>query len=444
MSELIGWWPLHETNGAYHDYAGISDGTANGPARGVAGVGGIQAASFDGSNDYVDCGTAVLHRESKTDFSFGGWFRTTAGSTGNMWILSCMDGDGGYRMELDSGSVKATLRSSEAITTVGSSSGYADGLWHHAMCTFDYDGSMSLYVDGDQVATNSRSNPTDPGTSLYIGSSSYFGGDFHGELCSIRIYNRALSSSEVQTLYNMGSLKDNVTPRDADDSGSISRWPLNETSGSTANDPWGNNDGDINGATLGVTGVLDTAFSFDGGDFVGTALSYSSSRQHGLTTCGWIRNDSNNGASNGRYWSTDLSDYFGVWRGNGTNTVELSVRTDTDVNLTTPPFTVRDDVWSHWALVFKPNDYFAAYKNGIQVHYETHGYSGFGTGAVTRYLNIGDGSEGGQNTAQGVYSAGDIDDVRVYHAALEPHEIYEIYREGTGGTDLRQFMVSAR
>jgi hypothetical protein len=45
----------------------------------------------------------------------------------------------------------------------------------------------------------------------------------------------------------------------------LSYWPLNETSGSTAKDVRGNNDGTINGATMGANGILgNTAYDFDG------------------------------------------------------------------------------------------------------------------------------------------------------------------------------------
>ena len=62
-------------------------------------------------------------------------------------------------------------------------------------------------LNGGPAATNQIVNPTvEPGNTLYIGNagdnlgpSSEFA--FHGVLDDIRIYNRALSASEVQQLY---------------------------------------------------------------------------------------------------------------------------------------------------------------------------------------------------------------------------------------------------
>jgi len=55
----------------------------------------------------------------------------------------------------------------------------------------------------------------------------------------------------------------NVIP----DSG-VSRWTFDDadTSGSTAIDVWGNNDGTINGATTGVAGDINEAYRFTGSD----------------------------------------------------------------------------------------------------------------------------------------------------------------------------------
>lgn len=56
--------------------------------------------------------------------------------------------------------------------------------------------------------------------------------------------------------------------------GLVGYWPLNEPSGTTANDLFGSNDGTTSGATPGATGIVtntgDTAYSFDGTDDVVT------------------------------------------------------------------------------------------------------------------------------------------------------------------------------
>ena len=74
------------------------------------------------------------------------------------------------------------------------------GVWHHVAGT--YDGStIRLYVDGVEEVSNSASGPLQTSsTSLYIGNkplSSYSGDHFKGIIDEVRIYNRALSTQEI-------------------------------------------------------------------------------------------------------------------------------------------------------------------------------------------------------------------------------------------------------
>ena len=67
--------------------------------------------------------------------------------------------------------------------------------------------NVTMYVNGGFLATNQIVDPTvEPGNTFYIGNSGDGGGPssefaFHGIIDDARIYNRALSASEVQQLY---------------------------------------------------------------------------------------------------------------------------------------------------------------------------------------------------------------------------------------------------
>ncbi len=81
-----------------------------------------------------------------------------------------------------------------------------DGEWHHVVSTYDNQ-SLVLYVDGEiemQTAyTNGLTGNTMP---LYIGWDPYYmtyqQRYFHGRIDEMRIYNRALSGLEIESLYN--------------------------------------------------------------------------------------------------------------------------------------------------------------------------------------------------------------------------------------------------
>src|SRR6266480_6245318 len=81
-------------------------------------------------------------------------------------------------------------------------SGLAVSTWTHLAATFD-GATMRLYVNGVQVASQAQTTPlrTTTGT-LQIGADSYAGENFAGRVDEVRIYNRALTTAEIQTDMN--------------------------------------------------------------------------------------------------------------------------------------------------------------------------------------------------------------------------------------------------
>src|SRR6266513_1600977 len=73
--------------------------------------------------------------------------------------------------------------------------------WTHLAATFD-GATVRLFVNGVQVASQAQTTPlaTTPGT-LQMGANSY-GEFFAGRIDEVRIYNRALSATEIQTDMN--------------------------------------------------------------------------------------------------------------------------------------------------------------------------------------------------------------------------------------------------
>jgi len=82
--------------------------------------------------------------------------------------------------------------------------GQGVGLWH--MATGTYDGvNMKLYLDGVLVTTLPKTGAIDVnGDALRIGSAEY-GGYFTGRLDEARVYSRALTASEISSIYATSS-----------------------------------------------------------------------------------------------------------------------------------------------------------------------------------------------------------------------------------------------
>jgi hypothetical protein len=81
------------------------------------------------------------------------------------------------------------------------------GQWYHIAVT-NVGNSVTLYLNGLQVATGSFTVATPPNTQFYIGRIPGVLGDtrqLNGMVDEVTVYNRALASSEIQSIYQAGS-----------------------------------------------------------------------------------------------------------------------------------------------------------------------------------------------------------------------------------------------
>ena len=86
--------------------------------------------------------------------------------------------------------------------TVSASNALPVNTWSHVAVT--YDGSVvTLYVNGTAVSTNSASGSIVSGTTpLWIGGTSSSTDFFQGRIDEVRVYNRALTTTEIGTIRN--------------------------------------------------------------------------------------------------------------------------------------------------------------------------------------------------------------------------------------------------
>ncbi len=167
-----------------------------------------QAASFNGSSSDVTISSLSSMFGSKTTFSVSLWFKTTA--TGNRALFDDYTAQNyNLQLYLFNGNLNATVRfgnNDGNMTT--SSSTYNDGNWHHVVVTSNQT-TYYTYVDGSQIRTWSAPPQTYSGGSPTPTIGAAAGGTanfFDGEIDQVRIFNKALSASEVTTLYNENSL----------------------------------------------------------------------------------------------------------------------------------------------------------------------------------------------------------------------------------------------
>ncbi|VAW16659.1 hypothetical protein MNBD_BACTEROID01-256, partial [hydrothermal vent metagenome] len=210
-SGLVAHYKLDGTTGNVIDETTVNNTTDYDATRGVSGIIG-NAFNFNGVNNYVkipDNSSLKPNTVSISAWVNVGSFNSDWGSivvstrsdswAGQAFCMYAHD-NGGY----SNGFAFYIRRTSgDPIYLSASTYNCTINTWYHLTGTFD--GSyIRLYVDGVLVDEEAFSGAPDYQWSAYVamGFLNDSGGYFDGTIDNVRIYNRALSESEVQALYN--------------------------------------------------------------------------------------------------------------------------------------------------------------------------------------------------------------------------------------------------
>jgi hypothetical protein len=189
-SSLVLHWALDETEGAtVHDSAGTNDGITVGDASWQADgkIGG--ALAFDGQDDFVTSGTAVVN-PAAGPFSFIAWVKGRAKSRviasqtpGVDWLY--LNKDGMLATDL-----KASGKDGKTLV---SSASLLDDQWHRVVFTWDGTNRV-LGVDGVEVARDTQPSLAASSGKLNVGAGKTLAATsrWSGLIDDIRIYNRAV------------------------------------------------------------------------------------------------------------------------------------------------------------------------------------------------------------------------------------------------------------
>jgi hypothetical protein len=214
IPDLIARWTFDSAN-AFADTSGNNlngTGVGNPPlASGKV----AEAVSLSGSNYVTVPGNSRLNL-SGTGGSITGWFYTSATNIGQdkVWPIftkrnSDNDKDnGGVRLGLYQSGPTSPLylmgQLGDGVYLTGAKTRISAGSWHHAV--FTWNGStMSLYLDGKLEATQPQTAGVSyfsqsAGATIGYAPGSVKNGYAKGSIDDVRLYSRALSASEVETL----------------------------------------------------------------------------------------------------------------------------------------------------------------------------------------------------------------------------------------------------
>ena len=219
-SGLIGWWPA-EGNG--NDSAGTNNATVpDGVTYAPAEVG--QGFSLDGQDHRIIVPDAPeLNFSSNQDFSIEVWILPLASPDNWKDVMSVVDKrvapdtitQLGYELNLEGGVVVFEMADTLAPFSWHNFSGgpdLRDGQFHHVAVTVQRNSTSGgqLYIDGQMVLTfDPTVCPGDLSNTgpLRIGNHATpdLPAFYHGIIDEISLYNRALSSNEIASIYSAGN-----------------------------------------------------------------------------------------------------------------------------------------------------------------------------------------------------------------------------------------------
>ena len=294
-ANMIAWWP---GDGNPHDIQNGNNGTLQGGATYTAGK-VSQAFSFDGIDDLVDVpDAATLHLQI---FTIDAWVNPTDLTQDRAIVIKAASSTGGndfaYGLRVLSGG-QAEGRITDAAgasASVVSTSVLSTSLFQHIALTCD-GAALKLYVNGVLSGTTATTLiPVVNARPVSIGAwQSVSAGVIQhwvGLIDEVELFNRALTLTEIQGIYNAGSAgkcRTCTTPP----ANMVSWWPGD----SNALDIQGGHNGSLEGGATFAPGKVGQAFSFNGTSAYVSVLDNANLYPSGsFTVDAWIKTSQTTG-----------------------------------------------------------------------------------------------------------------------------------------------------
>ncbi|MBI2891215.1 MAG: LamG domain-containing protein, partial [Nitrospirae bacterium] len=204
---VVGYWKLDDGSGTSAADAsgnGYTGTLTNGPtwSATVPSVSFTDSYSvdFNGSNHFVSLGNPALFPSGTAARSMCAWARTDTTGAGYRWVAAYGSAAGGQAMFL--GLNGTTLYGGGYADDLTSAGFWAVGVWKHVCLT--YDGTTARLYGNGSLLTSGAKNWNLVKNVTFIGRQVNYAEYWDGLIDEVRVYDRALSATEVSVLAGGG------------------------------------------------------------------------------------------------------------------------------------------------------------------------------------------------------------------------------------------------
>ncbi|MGJ8534856.1 MAG: cadherin-like domain-containing protein, partial [Alphaproteobacteria bacterium] len=211
-NDPTGYWRLGETSGSTaNDETGTSNGKYNGGVD-LGEEGAVKgdtdtAAEFDGKDEFVQIGNDSSFQSSTGSVQL--WFNADSTSGTNMLLNKDGGRSGELKLYIEDGVLVGSLGSeistgSRGGADVVKATGVSEGEWNHVTLTWDGE-NLSLYLNGKLVDADDSSKGLDGNSGdIFVGADHDEKDFFNGTIDEVAIFDKSLSESDIEALYEGG------------------------------------------------------------------------------------------------------------------------------------------------------------------------------------------------------------------------------------------------
>ena len=395
------------------------------------------SASFNGSSSYIETpltyNTIVDVNDKTQDFSFSLWmYQHTQDTVNTANVFAINEFAPTYQyvgLNISPSGNLQWVQYPGGASGVNANTPTTLNQWIHVACVRE-NSSLKIYKNGtleDTVAHTISNNTLDSTIKWVFGARLDGGNDlyFDGEIDQVRIYDKALSSTEVSTMYE-DEHQCYITVDSTDPFGDSSNIALYEFE-NNANDSTGSYNGTASNVTYSTDSIIGTyAASFNGSSSTITLpITTSDLGANSACSISWWWKPSTSGTTIDFLFEANAADVFMIHTGGGAGSQGLRVGVK---NTSETPFQLdvtnayTTGVWQHHVATFG-NNKIRLYKNGNLIGSLDY------NGTIKTISNIAIGNR----PSNAYWYSGELDQVRIFNRALNGDEVWKLYAEGAKG-----------